>query len=625
MKVYPSFPMKPLIVSLLLLTNSVFWAGVPWHPAQVQELKTSELISRLHEHPRLLLTDGRLSELRSLYPSDERLRSYIDALLESADGILSENWRPQYELYPPQFTILKSSRRMVKEIQTLGFAWRWTGKTHYLESAQIKLISVCDFPNWHSKHFLDTAEMAYAVGIGYDWFYWALPENQRHRIEECLIAKALDQDAQINRVFSDPSKSSNNWNVVTNAGLVVGSLAIAESYPDDAARFLEQAQRTLPNCLKMSSPDGSWREGVVYAKYLSTYLARLLSSAETSLGINLDVTDIPGVKRIPEFIISSVGPSGFTFNYADAGTKRRGTLPFLFYFGGKYGIDSYSNDEHSFLDSKAEQLSRLVTPEHLIWYQEKNDQADRSLRVSSVFESSDVTVAFLTKEAQDKNAVWLAVKAGQTLIPHGQADQGQFVIDALGERWVIDLGADNYGLPGYWDSDSSTGKRWSYLRLGSAGHNVPTLAGYHQAFDGKGVMENCSFSNGPHFCEIDLTHAYPRLNINNFAYRRRVEVGDNKASVVDCFEGDGSLPIVWKFYTDADVSVRSDGIIVLTKGAKTFYARIFAPNAGLPRIDLPESNPPEFSLNGAKRISLDTVLEAGNNCITTVYTLNSMN
>ena len=32
-----------------------------------------------------------------------------------------------------------------------------------------------------------------------------------------------------------------------------------------------------------------------------------------------------------------------------------------------------------------------------------------------------------------------------------QTNLGNFELDALGVRWVRDLGADNYNLPGYWD------------------------------------------------------------------------------------------------------------------------------------------------------------------------------
>ena len=43
-----------------------------------------------------------------------------------------------------------------------------------------------------------------------------------------------------------------------------------------------------------------------------------------------------------------------------------------------------------------------------------------------------------------------------------------------GIRWALDLGGDDYGLPGY--SDFS-GPRWDYFRLNNRGHNTLVLGG----------------------------------------------------------------------------------------------------------------------------------------------------
>jgi hypothetical protein len=47
-----------------------------------------------------------------------------------------------------------------------------------------------------------------------------------------------------------------------------------------------------------------------------------------------------------------------------------------------------------------------------------------------------------------------------------QADAGSFIVDGARQRWVIDLGTEDYDLPRYFDHDSDTqsGPRWRFYR-----------------------------------------------------------------------------------------------------------------------------------------------------------------
>ena len=41
------------------------------------------------------------------------------------------------------------------------------------------------------------------------------------------------------------------------------------------------------------------------------------------------------------------------------------------------------------------------------------------------------------------------------------------LLDAQGVRWALDLGSDNYNMPGYFGS-----KRWTYYRMTNRSHNT---------------------------------------------------------------------------------------------------------------------------------------------------------
>jgi hypothetical protein len=74
----------------------------------------------------------------------------------------------------------------------------------------------------------------------------------------------------------------------------------------------------------------------------------------------------------------------------------------------------------------------------------------------------------------DPKAWFVGFKAGDNKANHSNLDLGSFVLDALGKRWIFDLGADNYNMPGYF-STGANGRRWEYYRMRAEGHNTIVL------------------------------------------------------------------------------------------------------------------------------------------------------
>lgn len=68
-------------------------------------------------------------------------------------------------------------------------------------------------------------------------------------------------------------------------------------------------------------------------------------------------------------------------------------------------------------------------------------------------------VGFIREKWNDENAAYLAFKGGNAQANHNDDDGGDFVLDWMGKRWAADLGADSYGLSGYWDKSSAFGHR----------------------------------------------------------------------------------------------------------------------------------------------------------------------
>jgi len=154
-------------------------------------------------------------------------------------------------------------------------------------------------------------------------------------------------------------------------------------------------------------------------------------------------------------------------------------------------------------------------------------------------------VAFFRSAWEDRDAVFLGFKGGDNAANHSHLDLGTFVLDALGQRWALDLGGDDYNLPGYFG-----GQRWTYYRLRTEGHNTLTIGGENQEPKAKAPI--LAFGSRPEkaFAVADLTHAVPQAT----RWWRGMALLDRREVLVqDEVELKAPAEIAWHLHTEAKV------------------------------------------------------------------------
>ncbi len=559
-------------------------------------------------HPYLILTEARLKELAKFHKSDKTLHGYVKDVVGRADNYLKKPML-KYEKRGPR--LLHISRRCVNRIYALGLAYRITGDKKYAYKAIENMLAVCEFKDWNPSHFLDTAEMSHAVGVGYDWLYGLMDEKTREEIRNALIEKGLEAGWKVYKSNGWWVRSRFNWNQVCNGGMIIGALALWRESPQAASKIIAAGVNSYPRALKSYAPDGAWGEGPGYWHYATSYTAYGLCALRTAMKTDFGLSKAPGLDEAGMFPIYLTGPDGLLFNYADAGSsayRHVGPMSCLFWLTRVYDEPTYAQFQHSLLKG------RTASPEDVIWYvPEPKGNPLGKLAQAKYFRGSVEVATFQAPmfrgSAWDKNAIYLAVKAGYNQVNHGHLDLGQFVFNAQGVRWAVDLGADNYNLPGYWDSKEG-GRRWDYYCLNSRSHNVPLIDGENQKAKGKSRIVKFSEKENFKGAIVDFTSAYsPHVKR---AMRGAALVTERAGSssqrtvaiIQDEFIPDKPVQITWGMTTEAKIDLDEDTAI-LKRDNKVICARILSPAGAKFTTESAEQKPPQRTCEGFRRLLIE--------------------
>ena len=546
------------LASLVLLTSALAAAvQPPEHP----------LATLRSEHPRLIASEADFARLRQLIQSDKLAAGLYANLKSQADQMLSQP-TVVHRLIGPR--LLDQSRLCLERVYTLSLVYRLSGESKYLDRAVTELRAAAAFPDWNPSHFLDVAEMTHAFAIGYDWLFQSLSPEDRTLFRKAITEKGLDEAIKIYQRHSWWTVVVHNWNQVCNGGITLGALAIADEDPGRAEYILKQSVESIQLAMASYSPDGGWAEGPGYWQYATSYNVYYLAGLETALGTDFGLSSLPGFAHAGDFRVYFQGPAG-TFSYADAHSPAPGTAPEMFWLARRFSQPVFAWDELRHLTA-----SERPQATDLIWYQPTGqDPGSARWPLEKVFQG--VNVAFLRSDWESPEAFWIGVKGGDNQANHSHLDLGSFVLAARGVLWALDLGSDNYNMPGYFGK-----QRFTYYRLRTESHNTVLIDNDNQDVKAKAPM---TMNNG--IVSVDLTGAYPGKLAK---FTRTIQLTLRKTVIVrDEIAAPQPVEALWGMVTDAQISIKGNHAR-LEKGGSALDAEIVSPKGAV--FDTVSTAPP---------------------------------
>lgn len=541
--------------------------------------------------PRLLTTPAEIATLDARLAADDVGRRWRAALLRDADRILAQP-PVDYTFEPKRPVLLPTSREVLRRMENLGAAWLLTGDVRYPQRVAVELRRVGGFRSWNPSHFLDVAEMTMAVALAYDWCHAALAEEDRALARAAIADKGLVPGVEEYRRRTFWTQATHNWNFVCNGGLAAGALAIAEHEPRLAATVVEASVASSRRALSSYGPDGGWDEGVAYWDYATQYAVFLLASLESALGHDFGLSATPGFADTGLYRLHMEGPGGKAFNFADGGEAVRHT-PALMWLARRFGRPLYA-----WIAGR----NATSTGTGIVWFQpDRKAPAETGLPRDAYFRH--VESASLRGNWTDRNAMFVAFKAGDNAANHSNLDIGTFVLDAGGERFAVDLGPDDYSLPGYFSAD----RRYGYYRMGTRGQNTVLIDGANQSAKAKARI--VGFRSDEDFARAvaDLSPAYSGAR----SVRRGVALIRRRVTVIaDEIEVPAGRKLRRQMHTRA--AIRTDGASAeLKQGSATLHARIVEPAGAVFTVEPATAPPPENPNTGVVRLCIDRIASAG--------------
>ena len=586
----------------------------PYRPAvkvekYVKEPATQDFLAKLRPgHPRLILLDDDLPRIKEFVSADPRGKAWYANAKRRAESLYR---RPVREhVLPDGRRLLSVSRDVRDRLYHWGFLYRMEGDRKWLDRAWQEMDAVVRFKDWNPSHYLDTAEMMHALGIGYDWFYNDLTAVQRKAIREGLwqqglrlsYAAYLGLDAEGQQGWR---RVTNNWNFVCNGGTSLAAMAVLDEMPKECSEILHLAYQYIQIPIHHFEPDGAWWEGVGYWGYSMQYFLAYLRGLETAFGSDFGFVEAlkgTGFELAGDFPVYLVSPLGGIYNFADSGSGRGSYQHWGFFFLA----DRFRNPLYQHFQ---EQHTRGSLLDILHYRPSESDLAIQDVKLDKYFRKTEV--ATMRSSWTDRNALFVGIKCGRNGIAHAHQDLGSFIFYGLGEKWLVDLGterqtylAHQHHLP-----------KWHFYRIREEGHSTLVFdPGKKYCQDSKGESKIVRFESSPKeaFAIADLTHAYRR---HAQSVKRGYRLFDHRRAflVQDEIKGKKPADLWWFAHGAAGTTfARSDSgqRVALERNGKLCHAHLLSPpNAKLTVMGakpLPSSPNPDIQNpnKGVKKLAV---------------------
>lgn len=528
-------------------------------------------------HPRVLVpSQDVFKKLRENINTDTALSLKYNELIKTADATIKGK-HYNCDIVPlSQIHILRKFRQRA---ELLGMAYGVTKNDKYAaylyEETKLAAAVTTD---WRSVGYLNAGTLLMGLAVAYDRLYYYLDENERKELRNEIITRHIMPGLEAHRgTLLPPSTNwsdkmstvgwvrwNSNWNIICNSGLMAMACAMFEDEAELSCEILTSCYKSLKYYTPSFYPDGAALESLGYLNVIASDFARLLATLDVTFENTYGIDDAPGIAKMPYVLEYLTGPHG-TNNFGDAAEEKTGQPAEALIFA-----DLMHNPSFAALRNRAIGNGYCAAEVTDVLWHSDSDEVELSLdKYFRVGETGSM------RSTWDEEALFVSFHAGDNNINHSHMDTGTFVLDALGERWAIELGSDrlSYSM----DKESGISNRWDLYMLRTEGHNTITINPDEtpgQRLDAFSPVESFESITGGSTAIVDMTGAYD--SYANKAKRGYMLQNDRSVVTVrDEIELKENGDIYWFMHTKADITISDNGrMATLLQNGKKLYVKL---------------------------------------------------
>lgn len=514
-------------------------------------------------HPRLFLRAGEEKALLKNIEADSVWTKMHQAVLQECEVICN---LPLVEPKVVGPRMHASSCEILRRVLFLSYGYRTTLNKTFARRAEEEILHAAALESWHPQHYLDVAELATAVGIGYDWLYDYLSESSRKTLVRALKEFALNtaEDPELSAVFTTRETRKCNWGQVCNGGITIAAIATLSENRKQSSRLIERCSEVMMDPMTAGYPPfGCFREGFGYWAFGTQYNILFIDAMQKFFGPECvqRYKDVPGFLESGNYSQQLITPSLHTFGYSDNSTRiylepavfwMNSVRPSPQLFYRQKALFEKFEPTHSYVKT----IKNRLIPFMIIWGAGTGDKPTASMQDAQMptecfyLGKGDNDICVM-RSGWGTDDAYLGFKCGSPFSPHGHMDVGSFYYENDGVRWSLDLGSDDYGsvevhgiklFDRAQDSD-----RWLKLtKYNNFAHSTTYPEGEYQK-----VEANCPIAASKKYmmAAAELAPLYPGKLAS---LRRSISLKDKSVVIEDRVKAaENNVDMVWNMTTEA--------------------------------------------------------------------------
>lgn len=579
----------------------------------------------LREHPKLLATKQDFENLLSKIINDVEYTYIYKKFLTKCDDYLEQELT-KYEK-PDGLRLYGAIVSAAIMISDLGIAYQLSGEEKYANRAWQELENILSWDDWNcDNHFLDSSEAVPRITRGYDCIYDYLTDERKtlfiNRFQKLYLDYAVGAcTGESAFTLHDSRYTNSNWGAICGNGMLHAALCLIDA-EDESSLLTRKCKFLLSQIIQSLEfpfgnifPSGTTQEGFVYWEYYLTGLTSATDLLMRICGNDYSFLSSPAYDKCVDFGIygqTSLGGWPYSATKMDLGVY----FPMSMFLHAKI---TGNTEKMQTLEAFKKELGVEGSIAYLLWNGAKSDDYKINYPLDYYIPGEEMSI--MKSSWNTKNGIHLATLGGENATTMTTFDKGTFLLEALGERWFVDLGYDNYNVTdggSYWDIDV----RRRLYRVRTEGHNCivinPTPDTFGQEIDASAKIVRHESKDRGAISVYDLTDVY---GTQTNGYKRGFYLCDNRNAVIlqDELTLSQASELYWFLHTQADVTISSDGKSALfNQNGKKLRVELYT-NLDNWQLEVTDAEPlseatkveGEYPRDGIRKLSLKSAHASG--------------